>query len=114
MRTVVGDSKTRETGEGMAQGSQESAIVSSNGISKGVNDFFSTSEYEVFYGPIKLEPQSFMDDLGRFCLNPVSAQMGNDHFESITEVKLLDYNLSKSRILFLGKKKKRNELRKNP
>ena len=53
-----------------------------------------------------------MDDLGRFCTDPLSAQIGNDKFESLAEVKLLDYNISKSKILFLGKKKARDELRK--
>ena len=112
VRTVVGDSESEETGENLAQGSMEASLGSSVNISRGVSDFFSSSEYEVSYGPIKLQPQSFMDDLGRFCADPVSAQIGNDRFESMAEVKLLDYNLDKSRILFLGKKKERNNLRK--
>ena len=91
----------------MAQGSQESSLVSSNGIAGGVSDLFFSSEQKIFYGPIKLQAQSFVDDIGRFATDPVSAQMGNDRFENMAEVKLLDYNLDKSRILFLGKKKER-------
>ena len=58
MRTVVGESETEETGENLAQGSMEASLGSSVNISKGVSDFFSTSEHEVSYGPIKLQPQS--------------------------------------------------------
>ena len=36
--------------------------------------------------------------------------MGLDRFENMAEVKLLDYNLSKSKIMFLGKKKAREKL----
>ena len=64
----------------MGQGTQESSITNSVNISGGVKDLFEHSEHEIFYGEIKRLPQSFMDDLGRFCLDPVSAQMGNDRF----------------------------------
>ena len=40
VRTAVGDSKWEETDEGLAQGSMEAAIVSTNSISNGVTDFF--------------------------------------------------------------------------
>ena len=56
VRTPVGDSKVKEIGEIVAQGSQEAAIVSTNGISNGVHDFFHDSEHEVSYGDIVLQP----------------------------------------------------------
>ena len=44
------------------------------------------------------------------CLDPVSSQFGLDRFENLAETKLLSYNLSKSGIVILGKKKARDKL----
>ena len=76
-----------------------------------MTDFFKDSESEVIYGMLKLIPQSFQDDLLRICLNPLSAQFGNDRLQSLAETKLLSYNLSKTSIIFLGEKKARDELK---
>ena len=119
VRTAVGDGKFEETDEGLAQGSMEAAIASTNSISNGVTDFFSESEYEVSYGPVKMDPAQFLDDISRLALDPVSAQMGNDRLENIAETKLLNYNLLKTCIIILGNKKAREKLRnefeeKNP
>ena len=62
------------------------------------------------YGPLNLLPQSFQDDLCRLCLDPVSSQFGLDRFQSLAEVKLLSYNLSKSGIVVMGAKKARDDL----
>ena len=73
VRTSVGDSKSIETKENMAQGSIEAAILSSSNLSQGVEDFFQTSEYELSYGPLKLLPQSWQDDMMGMCQFPLSA-----------------------------------------
>ena len=119
VRTAVGDSRMEDIGEVVAQGSQEAAIVSTNGISKGVHDFFHNSEYEVSYGNIGLQPLQFLDDLGRMCFNPSDAQYGNNKLETLLEIKLLNFNLLKSCIVILGKRKARDKLsewfeRENP
>ena len=111
VRTPVGDSEKRETGKIFAQGSPEGSLASSSNISSGVSDFFQNSENEVFYGILRLLPQSFQDDLLRMCTNPISAQFGNDRMQNLAETKLLSYNLSKTCIVFLGAKKAREKLR---
>ena len=65
-------------------------------LDKGVTDFFADSEYEVSYGVVVLFPALFQYDVSRFCLGPVSAQMGNDRMKVMAETKLLDYNQEKS------------------
>ena len=89
MRTAVGDSEEIETAESLGQGSSEGAILSTNSISKGIDDFFLSSEYEVSYGPIPLIPFQFFDDISRLTFNPTSAQMGNNRMENLVETKLL-------------------------
>ena len=111
VRTPVGDSEKRETGENIGQGSISGSLVSSSSLSSGVCDFFSESEEEVFYGLLRLLPQSFQDDLLRLCKNHLSAQQGNDRFQNLAEMKLLSYNMDKTCILFMGAKKARENLR---
>ena len=83
----------------MAQGSIEAAILSSSNLSQGVEDFFQSSEYELSYGPLKLLPQSWQDDMMRMCQDPLSAQNGFDRFETLAETKLLQYNSLKTVII---------------
>ena len=112
VRTPVGNSDVRDTKENLAQGSPEAGIISAQSLSQGVDDFFSSSESEVSYGPLRLLPQSFQDDLMRLCLDPISAQQGNDRFESLADSKRLSYNMKKSFVVIMGKKKQREELKK--
>ena len=98
----VGESEPRETDENVTQGSTEAGILSANNLSKGLDDFFQSSECKVSYGTLVLRPQSFQDDICRLCTDPLSAQLGNDRFESLAETKLLDYNMTKSYIVILG------------
>jgi hypothetical protein len=106
----VGDTEQRETGEGWGQGTIEGAICSAVNLDNGVKDFFKTSEYEVSYGDMSLSPTLFQDDISRLCLDPVSAQMGNDRVEAMAETKLLDFNLDKSCLILIGKGKARRKM----
>ena len=110
VRTAVGESKEINAFENLAQGSIDSAIVSSNNLSKGVDDFFSTSDSEFYYVSLKLLPQIYQDDLFRVLQDPLSAQLGNDRFENLAHSKQLKYNLKKSLIIILGSKKARSTL----
>jgi hypothetical protein len=112
VRTPVGDTEWRETGEGWGQGTIEGAIVSAVNLDNGVRDFFTGSEYEVSYGDMSLSPTLFQDDISRLCWDPVSAQMGNDKVEAMAETKLLDFNLDKSCIIIIGQGKSKDELEK--
>ena len=118
VRTAVGDSESVETAETVAQGSIEAGIISSNSLSKGVDEFFASSSCDSFYGSLRLLPQSYQDDLFRFCNSPLDAQLGNLRFENLADSKLLQYNHSKSSIITVGNKKERakltNEFKENP
>ena len=113
VRTPVGDSEVRETGETVQQGSILGGILSSLSLGKGVEDFFSSSEWEIFYDSLKILPLVFQDDLFRMSLDPLSAQMGFDKFQSLAESKVLDYNLTKTFCIIVGKRKAREKLEKD-
>ena len=110
VRTPAGESDKRETNENIGQGSISGSLISSSSLSAGVTDFFSSSESETSFGTLKLLPQSFLDDLLRFCRDPLSAQHGNDRFQNLAEMKLLSYNMTKTCVIFMGAKKAREEL----
>ena len=99
-----------ETEDIVAQGSMEGSLISSSNLTRGVADFFETSEQEESYASLRLLPCQLQDDLLRFCSDPVSAQMGNDRFEAMAEVKLLSYNIDKCKVLILGEKKAKKKL----
>ena len=105
VRTPVGDTEERDTGEGWGQGTIEGAICSAVNLDNGVRDFFTGSEYEVSYGDLMLGPALFQDDVSRLCEDPVSVQMGNDRMEAMAETKLLDFNMEKSCLIVIGKKR---------
>ena len=110
VRTAVGNTEQRETGEGWGQGTIEGAICSAVNLDNGVRDFFATSECEVSYGDMALSPLLFQDDVSRLSLDPLSAQIGNDKMEAMAETKLLDFNLDKSCIIVIGNAKLRKQL----
>ena len=110
VRTPVGDTEQREVGEGWGQGTIEGAIVSAVNLDNGVRDFFDGSEYELSYGDIVLAPALFQDDVSRMCDDPASVQMGNDRMEAMAETKLLDFNMTKSCMIVIGKPNIKKEM----
>ena len=62
---------------------------------------------ETFYGNLK----SLQDNLIRCCLDRISVQYGFDRFENLAETKLLQYNLSKTVVVIMGKGKARKRLK---
>ena len=54
VKTSVGISDSKETKEIVTQGSIEASLISSSKLASGVEDFFSSSEDEVSYGPLLL------------------------------------------------------------
>ena len=110
VRTPVGVTEERDTGEGWGQGTIEGAICSAVNLDNGVRDFFADSEYEVSYGDVAMSPALFQDDVSRLCDDPVSVQMGNDRMEAMAETKLLDFNMDKSVLIVMGKAKVKKEM----
>ena len=82
--TPVGDSEKKETGETLTQGSIDAGIISSLSLSNGINDFFDKSEHEISYVNLKLQPQTYQDDIMRLCDDPTSGSlvMGMNTFDN--------------------------------
>ena len=111
VRTGVGLSDNQVTGEGVGQGTLEGALLSASSIDYTVDNFFRNSIYEISYGSIKLQPLLYQDDVFRLCLDPFSAQIGNEFMDNIMETKLLDFNLDKSCYMVVGNKSAKAEIK---
>ena len=110
VRTAVGVTEEKETGENIGQGTLEGAIISAANIDYSVNRFFSESKDELSYGRTKLQPLIFQDDISRMSTDVWSAQSGNNRLEAAMETKLLDFNLDKSCFLVMGSKGNVNKM----
>ena len=69
VRTAVGVTEEKETGENIGQGTLEGAIISAANIDYSVNRFFCESKDELSYGRTKLQPLIFQDDISRMSTN---------------------------------------------
>ena len=105
VQTPVGLSEKCDTGETVGQGTLEGAVISAVSLDKGIEEFFEGSEYEVVYAGLRLQPLLFQDDVSRLAYTPNDLQAGNDMLECMAESKLLDFNLTKSGYMQIGKKR---------
>ena len=95
VKTPVGVTDFTDVGEGLGQGTNEGAIVSSINLNGGVTESFEDSEDEVRYAELKINPCLFQDDVARMAETLHSVREGNRRMESMAESKLLDYNIEK-------------------
>ena len=105
VKTGVGMSGIKPTGENVAQGSIGGALASSANLDKTLRMYFEGSDCEVSYDDIRLEPITFQDDAARFVTDIVSAQKGNDFVSSAMNLKQLTINVDKCATILFGKKK---------
>ena len=118
VKTPVGVTRAVTRAEGLSQGTPESAVLSSGSIGKGVDEYFGDSDHEVFYGEVRMQPMSFVDDVARMASSRIAAQAGINLMQTLAETKLLSYHLDKSAALVVGnndvRMKIEEELNLNP
>lgn len=114
VKTAVGATDEVDTGETVAQGSLEAALVSTVNLDNGVNDYFGENEEEeneeVCYGDMNLRPLLYQDDVLKMSETRLSSQVANNKMETMAETKLLDFNLDKSAYLITGNRKARKDI----
>ena len=111
VNTPVGTSQPKETGPNVQQGTVEAGVISSGSIDKGVNDTFASSDCELKYLELTINPQIYMDDIFRMAENRDSAQYANNAMKDMVERKLLSFNNDKSSYTLIGNKNARTKLR---
>ena len=58
-----------------------------------------------------LDTLLYQDDIFRLCVDPVSAQIGNEFMDNVMETKLLDFNLDKSCFIVIGSEEANSEMK---
>ena len=111
VKAAVGTTDDRDIGEGQGQGSAKGASLSAVNLDLGMSSFCKGSETETNYGNVEIRPILFQDDISRMAQNISDAQEGNDRLETLTETKLLDFNLDKSVFLIVGKERNRCKIK---
>ena len=77
----TGKSNSRTIGETVSQGSIGGALLSSLNLDNGVQQYFSNSSSEIYYGNVRLQPLIFQDDLARMSTSVDAAQTGNNKID---------------------------------
>ena len=83
VRTAVGETDEKDTGEKIGQGTLAGANISAANIDYTVNMFFKASMDELSYGGEQLQPLLFQDDISRLSTSVSGAQTGNDKIECV-------------------------------
>ena len=106
VKTGVGLTDERDTGETLGQGTVGGALASALNIDEELNAHFEES-----HGLVRLQPLSFQDDVIRMCPGRAGAQEGYHKFEAVFKSKLLEIHPTKSCfILFSNDNKMRSKI----
>ena len=81
VKTPVGVTPLKSTGLGMAQGSVDAAVMSSNAVEKGVDEALNDVEGIISYEDIPIPSQIWMDDILKMSETAEDAQLANDAIE---------------------------------
>ena len=112
VKTAVGTTDPGDAGPTVAQGSVDSAPISSNSLDVGVEETFKEPEKEVKYKELSMNAAIYMDDILRMAESIENAQYGNDKIITMINNKRLTLNLDKSSFIIMGLSKARKKLSK--
>ena len=96
VKTPLGSTESDEAYEIVAQGSGGAALASQADIGRGVSDYFRRSTYDASYGSVRIQPQSYQDDVLRVAPSASSARTGNVLFARMFRERLLSCHTTKT------------------
>ena len=108
--TAVGTTHKAYTGENTGQGSLSSAIVSSLNLDRGFQAYFPSSNYNISYGKVKVEPLLLQDDSVSFSTSQSGAQDSSRRMEMLMKSKQLEINVDKSVMLLFSSKRRKQKI----
>ena len=109
--TPSGETESGEAGELCGQGSAGAALASQLDIDLGVRCYFQDSKDESSYGSVRIQPQSFQDDLLRVAPTLESARVGNIKLNRMLSERLLKCHPKKTCFVLMGTKKYKERVR---
>ena len=110
--TPSGLTERGEAGELCGQGSGGAALASQLNIDLGIKNYFQNSGDEASYGSVKVQPQTFQDDIQRVAKNLLAARIGNVKLERMLSERLLSCHPKKTCFVLLGNPQYKKQVRK--
>ena len=111
VQTGAGVSARGMAGPVTGQGGGGAALASALNLDLGVHRYFKDSIDEDFYGTIRLQPLSYIDDVSRSSPDTNSVRAGNAKFSSLAAEKQLQFHPKKSCYLVIGTEKYKARVR---
>ena len=111
--TPSGLTESAEVGELCGQGSAGAALASQLDIDLGVKSYFNNSQEEARYGSVRIQPQSFQDNILRVAPNLSSACSGNIKMHMMLSERLLQCHPSKTCFVLFGSKEYEEQIRED-
>ena len=109
--TLSGLTEQGEAGELCGQGSAGATLASQLDIDLGIRCYFQNSSDEASYGSVRIQPQSFQDDILRVAPTLASARAGNVKLHMMLSERLLKCHPKKTCFVLFGYKKYKDEIR---
>ena len=111
IKTPSGQTKFKEAGELCGQGSGGAALASQLDIDLGVNSYFKSSNDEVKFGSVRIQPQEYQDDIAHAVPDVTSARIGNIKMSMMLRERLLRCHPKKTCYLVYGSKSYKRKVR---
>ena len=102
--TPTGMTEPGEAGELCGQGSAGAALASQLDIDLGISCYFKNSSEEASYGSVRIQPQTFQDDILRVAPTLASARSGNIKLHMMLSERLLKCHPKKTCFILYGSK----------
>ena len=108
--TPSGMTKPGEAGELCGQGSAGAALASQLDIDLGISCYFKSSSEEASYGSVRIQPQTFQDDILRVAPTLASARSGNIKLHMMLSERLLKCHPKKTCFILYGSKAYKDQI----
>ena len=109
--TPSGMTESAEAGELCGQGSAGAALASQLDIDLGISCYFKSSTDEAKYGSVRIQPQTFQDDILRVAPTLASARSGNIKLHMMLSERLLKCHPKKTCFVLYGSKIYKDQIR---
>ena len=112
VKTAVGMSDSARVGAVVGQGSSGAALASQAMVDNGLEEFFSGSSDEMYYGRVRVESAAYQDDICKPNCDTITAQIGMTRLFAMLTERGLEAHEDKTGYIMFGSLKYKRERKK--
>ena len=103
VKTAAGMTPAAEAGiDCIGQGTAGGALLSQLNLDYGLNQYFSGSSDETYYGQVRIQPVAYQDDVARASKSVLEVQAGNTKMSAMLQDKGLEAHPDKTCFIVMG------------